>query len=220
MARLIATWSGGKDSCLAMHRAIQDGHEIVCILNTISDEYGRVRFHGTHADHIKAQSECLGIPLVQGRSSGTRYTEDFKSLVQEALKYSPEGIVFGDIHLKDCFLWAKSIADSFDLKLFEPLWKNEQEDLLREFVGSGFKAVVVNTQDEKLDQAWVGRAIDEKFISDIRKVPGIDPSGENGEYHTLVLSGPLFQKSISINSTTTIQRDGYNFLDIKQISIG
>jgi diphthine-ammonia ligase len=219
MQKVIATWSGGKDSCFAAYKAIQQGYEIEYIANTISKEYKRVRFHGLSAEIIKKQSEAIGIPLLQQETTPENYEEEFKANLQKGLSKDIAGIVFGDIHLKDCFAWANKVSTSLGVKVIEPLWNMPQEQILKDFIKAGFEAVIVSTQANILGKEWIGRRIDSQFLEDIKALKNVDICGENGEYHTLVLDGPIFKMRLEIEKSEPILREGYWFLDIQKYQV-
>lgn len=215
MNNVIATWSGGKDSCFAAYKATQSGHHISYLANTISHDYYRVRFHGLKAELIQAQAKAIGIPLLQRATHPERYEEEFKANLRRGMSSDVTGLVFGDIHLEDCFAWAKRVADSLGLEAIEPLWHVPQAQILQELVDAGFQAVVVSTQADRLGKEWVGRTIDESFLDEISSLPGVDACGENGEYHSVVVDGPLFYQRLELVQTESVLRDGYWFLDIQ-----
>ncbi len=216
MKNVIATWSGGKDSCFATYKAMQAGYTVSYIANTISKEYKRVRFHGVTAEIIQTQSLAIDIPLLQQATSPERYEEEFIENIRKGFSKEIEGIVFGDIHLDDCLAWAKKVAKSIGVEAIEPLWHKPQEQILLEFIEAGFEAIIVSTQANILDKEWIGRKLDKSFLKDIKKLSGVDICGENGEYHSLVLNGPLFKKKIEISQSSPVFRDGYWFLDIQK----
>lgn len=216
---LIATWSGGKDSCFATFKAIKLGHSIKFIANSISDDFRRVRFHGVKAELIQAQSEAIGIPLLQQETSASDYRKDFLVNIKKGLESSVEGLVFGDIFLPDCYQWAEEICNELKVKLLEPLWKKPSLEILTEFIAEGFEAIIVSVQADKLDSSWVGRRVDKSFIKDIKKLKNVDPCGENGEFHSLVLNGPIFKKRISVDKSKKILIKGFWFLDIQKYSL-
>jgi uncharacterized protein (TIGR00290 family) len=209
------SWSSGKDSCLALYRALQDGYKIKYLFNFISAEYKRVSFHGAKSELVKLQSESIGIPLLQRETSRTNYEEIFRKTLRELKERKINQIVRGDIHLLDLQDWVETICQSESIKVISPIWQNPTEGLLREFITRGFKAVITSTQDGKLNQDWLGRIIDEKFISDLKATENVDLCGENGEYHSFVFDGPIFKKGVKILKTDKILRDGYWFLDIQ-----
>lgn len=219
MKNVIATWSGGKDSCFATYKAIQMGYTVSYLANTISKEYKRVRFHGLPAEIIKKQSEAIGIPLLQQETTSDNYENEFKANLQKGLLKEITGIVFGDIHLEDCLAWAKQVSDSLGVEVIEPLWHLPQEQILTEFVEAGFEAIIVSTQANILGKEWIGRKIDKKFLTDIQKLSHVDACGENGEYHSLVINGPIFKKKLEITKAEPILKSGYWFLDIQDYQL-
>jgi len=213
--KVIVSTSGGKDSTLALYKALQMGHKVVYLANTISDDFRRVRFHGVKAEVIQKQAKALGISLLQKQTSANDYRKDYLENIKGIIeKEGIEGLVLGDIFLEDCFDWAQKICDELDIQLVEPLWKKDPEKLFKEFIESGFEAVVVSTQANILDKSWVGRKLDESFLEDIKKLKGVDICGENGEYHSLVLNGPIFKHKLNLKNPKKILRSGYWFLEI------
>lgn len=216
MGNVIATWSGGKDSCFAAYQAMQRGYHVKYLANTISKKYKRVGFHGVKYTVMQQQAEAVGIPLLQIETTGEDYTKKFKENLKKGLSKDIAGVVFGDIHLTECFLWSNNICKDLHLATIEPLWQRKTEDILEEFINVGFKAMILSTQGNLLGKEWVGRVIDKEFLRDIKKLKTVDLCGENGEYHTLVLDGPLFKKKIEITKSDKVLRDGYWFLDIQK----
>ena len=222
--KVVASWSGGKDACLAMHRARSDGHDIVCLLNFISREFGRCCFHGIEAELMKRQAECLGIEMVQHAVSPDmdRYEQEFKAAVT-SLRESRgvEGMVFGDIYLDEHREWVERVCSDLAIKPVEPLWHREPAELVDEFVGLGYRAVVTSARHDMFDESFVGSAVD----SDMKRYlvsRRICPCGENGEFHTFVYDGPVFGKRIDITESGKISRDGFWkhwYLDIRKYEI-
>lgn len=216
MKNVIATWSGGKDSCFAMYKAQQKGYNITFLANTVSEEYRRVRFHGVRAEIVQEQAKAIGIPLLQQATTADSYEREFKQNIKKALTEDISGIVFGDIHLEDCLAWARKVSGDLGVAAIEPLWHMKQQDLLKEFIREGFEAIIVSTQGSILEKKWVGRKIDNNFIQDIIRLPNVDPCGENGEYHSFVINGPVFKQKIEITKSEVVLRGGYWFLDIQE----
>lgn len=212
---VIVTWSGGKDSCFAAYKAVQQGYTLTALANTISHDYQRVRFHGLPAAIIQAQAEAIGVRLYQVATTPERYEDEFVANLNQALTPEIIGIVFGDIFLEDCLAWANKVCQRLGVEAIEPHWGVPSKRLLHEFIESGFTAVIVSTQENILGKEWVGRVIDQSFYDDITQLDGVDPCGENGEYHSLVIDGPLFKQKIVLEQTAKIKRDGYWFLDIQ-----
>ena len=219
---MISSWSGGKDSCLACYKATQQGYQIKYLLNFISKEFKRCCFHGIEAPLIKLQAELIGIPLVQKEVTADmqKYEEEFKEAV-EALK--SEGInkmVFGDIFLLDRINWLERVSKEIGIMPIVPLWNKKPENIIEEFIDLGFKALVVSCQADKFGKDFIGRYIDKKMVAEL-KSRNICPAGENGEFHTLVVDGPIFKKPIKIGKSAAIIKEGfwkYWFLDIREYS--
>jgi uncharacterized protein (TIGR00290 family) len=219
IGQVIATWSGGKDSCFAAYKAVQLGYTLSALANTISHDYQRVRFHGLEAKMIQLQAEALGLPLLQAGTTPENYEEEFLVNIKRGMTPQIQGVVFGDIHLQDCLAWAKKVCGKLGIEAIEPLFGTNPKELLASFIASGFQSVVVSTQASILGEAWVGRVIDQSFYDDILRLDGVDPCGENGEYHSVVIDGPLFKQKIALEQTAKVLRSGYWFLDIQQYSL-
>jgi len=209
-------WSSGKDSCLALYKTIQDGYKIRYLLNFISHEYKRVSFHGAKAELVILQAAALGIPLLQKETTKDNYEEVFKKSLKELKEKNINQVVRGDIHLQDLMDWVENICGTEGVSVLSPLWKKPTQVLLKEFIESGFKAIITSAQANKLDQSWVGRTIDKKLISDLEKLGNVDLCGENGEFHSFVYDGPIFSKRISITKTDKVLINGFWFLDIQE----
>lgn len=190
--RCAVMWSGGKDSALAADRARRNGDEIVCLVNFYDAATGRVRFHATRTELISAQADAIGVPLVQRGTAWPGFEDAFRDTVEHLCRDGIEGIVFGDIHLSDVRAWYETRVRAAGLAHVEPLWGDEPRELLNEFVARGGRAVITCCESKKLDESWLGRVIDDRFVREIAGVP-IDPCGENGEYHSFAFAGPLFR---------------------------
>lgn len=214
----ISSWSGGKDSCLACYRAIKQGYQIKHLLNFISREYRRCCFHGIEADLLKLQADLVGIPLIQKEVTADmkEYEKEFKDAVK-GIK-SAEAMVFGDIYLDEHKDWVDRVCADINIKPVEPLWNESALKLVDEFVDLGFKAMIVSCQADKFGKDFMGRIIDKKLIKELVD-RGICPCGENGEFHTLVIDGPMFKRKINILESEPVLKEGfwkYWFLDIKK----
>lgn len=218
MKKVIVSWSGGKDGCLACYKVMQGDYKISYLLNTISKEYKRVRFHGLKGTIIQAQSQALGIPLLQKKTTGESYEQEFKDIIRTVILEGIKGVVFGDIflHMRE---WADKVCADLKIQSIEPLCGRSSEEILLDFIDSGFEAIVVATQANLLDEKWLGRKLDRSFLKDIKKLKNIDVCGENGEYHTLVIDGPIFKKRIDISKSEKVLRGGYRFLDIQEYQL-
>lgn len=216
----ISSWSGGKDSCLAMYRALRAGVEIKFLLNFISREHMRCCFHGVEAGLLQLQAERIGIPIVQKTVSSDmeNYEAEFKEAVTELKGRGPRAMVFGDIYLLDHSSWVERVCRDLEIKPIEPLWNIPAIDVVREFVGLGFKAVIVSCKADLLGRDFIGRTLDAAMVDEFAS-RGICPCGENGEYHTLVVDGPIFKRKIDIIDSEPVLKEGFWkhwFLDIKR----
>jgi diphthine-ammonia ligase len=211
----LASWSGGKDSCFAIYKAIQQGMEIAGLMNCISRENGRVSFHFVDAGLIQAQAALLGIPLLQKETTADRYTDEFKEGVHTLAKGNDiTGMVFGDIYLDEHLAWVEGVCRDIGIRAVEPLWGQNTSVLIKAFVAAGFRSVIIAGKVGCVDREWIGKTVDDTFIEYLTKRPDVDPCGERGEYHTLVVGGPLFNGSIEIIGAEVVERNGYRFLDV------
>ncbi len=214
----ITSWSGGKDSCFACYQAILAGYDVSHLVNFISQEYRRVRFHGTEARLIRMQAEAIDISLLQKETTPDGYEQEFKETVRSLIPKGIEGMIFGDIYLEEHKEWTERVCREIGIETIEPLWGKDREVLLLEFIDAGFEARIISAQSNLLDEKWIGRKVDRDFLKYLKE-NNIDACGENGEYHTLVTDGPLFKKKIEITKSNSIRRDGYWFLDTLEYSL-
>jgi diphthine-ammonia ligase len=222
--KLISSWSGGKDSCLALFKAIQKGYEISILLNFISEEYKRCCFHGVSNELMNIQAEAIQIPIVQKSvpADMKEYETQFKLAVNELKeKRKIQGMVFGDIYLEEHKSWVDRVCNDIEITPIEPLWNLPAEKVVKEFIDIGFKAIVISAKADLFEEDFLGREINYALISEIKK-KNICCCGENGEFHTFVYDGPIFKKKIIINETEKILKEGFWkhwFLDIKKYKI-
>ncbi len=219
--KVIASWSGGKDSCLALYKAMKKGYKIKYLLNFISKKYKRCCFHGIHKELINLQADLIGISLFQKEVSPDMelYEKEFKEAVNHLKTKKVKGMVFGDVYLIDHKNWVERVCKDLKIKMIEPLWQKTPEKIVEEFIHLGFKAVVVSAKAKLFDKNFIGREINYQFLKELKKRK-ICPCGENGEFHTFVIDGPIFKKgSIEITKSRTILKKGFWphwFLDIQK----
>ena len=221
--KLISSWSGGKDSCLALFKAIQQGYEISVLLNFISEQYKRCCFHGISNELVNLQSEAMQIPIVQKSVPDDMkgYETQFKLAIKELKKREIQGMVFGDIYLGEHKSWVDRVCNDMDIIPIEPLWNLPAEKVIKEFIDTGFKAIVISAKADIFEEDFLGKEINYDLINEIKK-KNICCCGENGEFHTFVYDGPIFKKKIIINETEKILKEGFWkhwFLDIKKYKI-
>ena len=222
--KVIASWSGGKDSCFACYKALAQGYEVSYLVNFISREFRRVSFHGTRARLISRQTQAVGIPLVQYAvpPDMALYEQRFKRAVSVLKRRGARGMVFGDIYLQEHRDWIERVCGEAGVTPVIPLWGIAPERVLREFIEAGFEAVVISVKADVFGEEWLGRKVDCGFLADLKRLgrgKSVDVCGEQGEYHTLVVDGPLFRKRMQITYGDRVKRNGYWFLDITRCRV-
>lgn len=217
MQQVFASWSGGKDCCLACYRATTNGLKVRYLANTVTEDGKRSCSHGLSADVIRVQSQAIGIPLVQRRTTPDTYETEFKNMLRNFKLEAVEGGVFGDIDFNEHREWIERVCNDVEITPHLPLWGMSQDKILREFINLGFEAVVIATKADLLGEEWLGKRIDLNFIRDLeelKEIKSITLCGEAGEYHTLVIDGPLFQKRVEIRDAQKVFRDEHWFYEI------
>ena len=210
MERVLFSWSGGKDSAMALYEILaSQQYEVVALLTTVTEDYQRISMHGVRRALLERQAESLGFPLEEILISKQSSNDEYESKMTEALmRYKEQGvmsIVFGDIFLEDLKIYREKNLARLGMSGIFPLWKQDTGELIRSFIRLGFKAVTVCVDTESLGQGFAGRTIDEQFVSDLPKT--VDACGENGEYHSFVSEGPIFKKRISYKLGETVLRE-------------
>ena len=217
MNQVFTSWSGGKDSCFACYRATVSGLKVCYLVNMITEDGKRSWTHGQSAELLQVQSQAIGIPLVQRRTTMANYEAEFKDMLLALKQEGVTGGVFGDIDLDQHRQWIDRVCYQVGITPYLPLWGQAQEKILRDFVGSGFEAVIVVAKADLFGEEWLGRKVDLDFLSylsELKQTNEIGLCGEAGEYHTLVTDGPLFRQRIEILETNKVLREGYWFLEI------
>lgn len=195
----IFNWSGGKDSALCLHRVLQEGkYKIDTLLTTLSGTNNRVTMHGVRQELLQRQAESIGLPLTQVFLPEGIGMETYDKLMQEALTpFIQEQVthaIYGDINLEDLRRYREEQLKKAGLEAVFPLWGLPTQQVVHDFIAAGFKAVVVCVNGRILDSSFVGRELDNAFLNDLPA--GVDPCGENGEFHTFVYDGPIFQNPV------------------------
>lgn len=192
-------WSTGKDSALALHYLLQDKkYNVEHLLTSINAYHDRVSMHGLRRELLVQQINALGITNSTIELPEQPSMPEYEGLMKEAVTGLQErGFVcagFGDIFLEDLKQYREQQLAPYGIKAVFPLWKKDTKELLHEFINLGFKAILVCINSDLLDISFAGRIIDEAFINDLP--PGVDPCGENGEFHTFCFDGPVFKQPI------------------------
>jgi len=209
MKPAVAFWSGGKDSGLALDRVRRAGtYDIVALITTVSEQRRRVAMHGVREELIDRQARAIGIPLhkmyVAGQGSNSDYVPALRRVLEHFKARGVADVVFGDIFLEDLRQWRESLLADLEMAGLFPLWKHDTRRLAEEFIERGFKAVVCCVNDPQLTESDVGSELDAEFF---RSLPaGVDPCGENGEYHSFVYDGPIFRRPVAFAVGETVYR--------------
>ncbi len=212
-AAAFASWSGGKDSCLALHRALAGGRPVSALFCMLHEEGKFSRSHGVSRELLAAQAEALGIPIRFGSATWEGYEEAFKEEVRRLRAQGIAAGVFGDIDLAEHRAWIERVCGELGIEPLLPLWGEERRKLVTEFVNLGYRAMIISVRMEQLSSEWLGRELDLSALRDL-EAAGVDPCGEGGEYHTFVFSGPLFAHPVDLQADGVAERDGHLQLEL------
>ena len=216
--KVLFTWSGGKDSALALYELQRENdHEIVALLTTLTEDYNRISMHGVQSILLEKQAISLGLPIekvyISKNSSNEQYEAKMEEVLQKYLTAGVSSVVFGDIFLEDLRKHREDNLAKIGMKAVFPIWKRDTIDLAHEFINLGFKAIITCIDSNVLDKAFVGRLYDQQFLSELPST--VDPCGENGEFHSFVYDGPIFEKRVSCTKGEIVFRDNrYWYCDL------
>ena len=210
MNKAILSWSGGKDSALALYELIRLGStEIATLLTTVTQGYDRISMHGVRRELLVKQALALGYPLEEVTIPQHCTNEAYEQLMQQTMeKFSQAGIthvVFGDLFLEDVRVYREERLGRVGMQAIFPLWGRNTGEAARQFIQSGFRAIVVCVDTQMLGAAFAGREYDNGFLRDLPEQ--VDPCGENGEFHTFVYDGPVFRKPIQVERAEKVLRE-------------
>lgn len=192
-------WSSGKDAAYSLYQIQQaDELEVVRLMTTVNEHFGRVSMHGIREEILQRQAECIGLPLDIVYLTEKLTLEEYESIIISRLnEYANDGIVdsiYGDILLEDLKVFREAQLARLNITGVFPLWNRDTKELVHEMIDSGLKTIVICVNEQYLDKSFIGRTIDRQFIADLPE--GVDPCGENGEFHTFVYDGPMFKKPV------------------------
>jgi uncharacterized protein (TIGR00290 family) len=208
--KLIFSWSGGKDSALALYEVYKaEKYEIMTLLTTVTEDYNRISMHGVRRELLEEQAGSMELPLEiillsvnAGNGEYERKMEDF------LVKYKDKGtshVCFGDIFLEDLKDYREANLQKVQMKGIYPIWKRDSNELAQTFIREGFKAIITCVDSEVLDKKFAGRLYDQQFLDELPA--GVDPCGENGEFHSFVFDGPIFKHRINVEKGDVVVRD-------------
>ena len=210
-------FSGGKDSSLALWEIRRARTYVVrTLLTTVNAEYDRVSMHGVRRELLREQADAIGIPMtevpVPRVCTNAVYEREMGAAFARLHAAGIRRVAFGDIFLEDLRTYREEQLAASRLEGFFPLWKRDTRQLARRFIQDGFKAVLVCVNLKVLDSTFAGRRFDEALLSDLP--PGVDPCGENGEFHTFVCDGPIFPRSVRVSLGEVVERGDFAFCDL------
>jgi uncharacterized protein (TIGR00290 family) len=216
-ASLALSWSGGKDSALALLALRAEfGRNPSALITTVTETYNRISMHGVRRELLALQAQELGLPLIEVSIPLACSNETYDAHMQGAFASERLGqvteVAFGDLFLEDVRAYREGrLAVAGKRGLF-PLWGQDTTQLARDFIQAGFQATLVCVDPRKLDRTFAGRSYDQRLLADLPT--GVDPCGENGEFHTFVHSGPIFRRPIPCALGEVVERDGFVFVDL------
>jgi uncharacterized protein (TIGR00290 family) len=214
---ILFCWSGGKDSAMALHALLQRNDvRIVALLTTVTEGYERISMHGVRRELLARQAESIGLPLHEVRIPQQCGNPLYEARMEEALRVHYDNgvrtVAFGDIFLEDLRAYRENNLARIGMTALFPIWKRDTRELIRYLHSVRFRSITVCINGKLLDRSFAGRELDETFFRDLP--PGIDPCGENGEFHTFVFDGPIFRKPIAVRTGEIVDRDSFVFCDL------
>ena len=218
--RAYISWSSGKDSAFALLEARRLGTaEIVGVLTTVSEVYDRVSMHGVRNALLDRQVEALGLPCLKvplpSPCSNEVYEQRMAAAIDRIKADGVRHVVFGDLFLEDIRAYREEKLAAVGMEAVFPLWRRDTAALAREMIARGFVAHLVTVDPRKLDRGFAGRRFDRDLLAALPA--GVDPCGENGEFHTFVSAGPMFSAPIAVAVGPVVEREGFVFADVRPV---
>lgn len=214
---IVMCWSGGKDSALALAALLaSEEYEVKGLLTTVTEGYDRISMHGVRRELLEAQAAVLGLPLQQILIPPACINDIYQQRMRDAcLAYKARGIhhmAFGDLFLEDIRAYRDKMLAQVEMTGVYPIWGLDTENLARDFIKRGFKAILCCTDPKQINPEFCGRDFDEPLLADLPAT--CDPCGEKGEFHTFVHEAPIFRASIPCTKGKAVLRDNFWFCDI------
>lgn len=208
--KFVLSYSGGKDCILAMYRKIKEGWTPVALLTTIKKSSPESWTHGLTFDSLEEVSKSLDLPIIYVECEASEYEDRFEDKLRIAKDMGAETVVYGDIDIERHRKWGVDRAKNSGVNYEFPLWQEDREKLVHEFIDSGFKALIKKVNLNYMSSDFLGKTLTKDLIEEI-KATGSDACGENGEYHTFVYDGPIFKNKIDINIEDVKREKNYGF---------
>jgi len=210
--RAAISWSGGKDSCAALHRSHAD-YDVVAMVTMCDESAERSRSHGLRPEVLDAQAERLGLRRVSRGCTWPTYNVAFGDALAELARDGVTHVIFGDILFDEHRRWAEQMCEPLGLVAVEPLFGSSTTTLFEEWTASGADAIIVTARAAFLDATWLGRPLRPEMLDEFTRL-GVDPCGERGEFHTVVTNSPLFSRPLILEHGTSVGRSGCWALDV------
>ena len=210
-------WSGGKDSALALHSLRQNPKfQVTGLLTTVTEGFDRISMHGVRCELLHRQAKSIGLPVeevhIPPNCPNAIYETRMAEAMQRCRELGVHHVAFGDIFLDDLRAYREAKLLHADMKALFPIWKIDSRELAARFLKEGFRATAVCIDPRKLDASFAGRELNAAFFRDLPA--SVDPCGENGEFHTFVFAGPIFQYPIAVQVGDVVERDSFLFCDL------
>jgi len=210
--RAAISWSGGKDSCAALHRT-HATFDIVSMVTMFDEGAARSRSHGLRPEVISAQASRLGLTQFIGRCTWDTYSAVYERVLDDVAASGVTHVIFGDIMFEEHRHWAERVCEASGLTAVEPLWGESTDVLFDEWIASGAEALIVTARTQFLDETWLGRMLTVDMAPDFGRL-GVDKCGERGEYHTVVTDSRLFSRPLRLQHGEIVQHSGCWALDL------
>jgi uncharacterized protein (TIGR00290 family) len=217
--RSICSWSGGKDSVLALQLAMDQGATPVALFTMLDESGKRSRSHGLPLHILEAQASALGLPLITRSATWDNYTDRFIEGLKQCVLAGGEACLFGDIDIESHRQWCEAACVAAGISASLPLWQRPRRELLAEFLQRGYTARIVVVRNTKMSPIFLGRRLDQGLVAEL-EVLEVDACGENGEYHTVVTDGPLFSKAIRLTGVGELAVADCTLLQLELVGDG
>ena len=218
---VFVSWSGGKDCCLSLYRAMKQGLNVRYLTSIVTEDTGRIWPHMMRPEVIEAQAEAIGIPFIKWWTTVPEYEERYKEMLSMLKEKGITGGVFGDVSIGNDLAerhrkWVDSVCRPLGVDYYLPLWNEDRETMLNDLIDKGFKAVIIAADEINLGSDWLGLELDNKLLAELKNRHDNSPDGEVGAYHTLVVDGPVFKKRVEITKSDKVLYRGIWYLDIRE----
>lgn len=219
--RVIISWSGGKDSALALQKLQAEGkYQIAGFITTCTEGFRRISMHGVRCSMLNRQCRAIGIPVQKVFIPKNCDNSTYESIMRDALaSWKAKGVntvAFGDLFLTEIRDYRNRLVSSMGMKAIYPIWGRDTAEMAKQFLSLGFQATIVCADKRKLSIDSAGKRYDASFLESLPE--SVDPCGENGEFHTFVHDGPIFNEPLKCKKASVIHRDHWYYADLKPLT--